>query len=146
MKALISIISIMLFALCACDQNESSPIEGVWKVVAWERFDGDSVIWNMPGNLQGEEILIFAKEHYNWVGRYKLDTSFIDNFGGGTYTLEGNKLEVKIQYYGNPERAGTTIRLLWEIQNDTAVQTWPCDENWELMEGPIGIQKWVRIE
>lgn len=146
MKTLISIGCIVLFLFSGCNQEESSPIEGVWKVVAWERFDGDSVIWSMPGNLQGEEILIFAREHYNWVGRYKLDTAYIDNFGGGTYTLDGNKLEVNLIYYGNPDRAGTTIRLLWDYQNDTVVQTWPCDENWELEQGPVSIQKWVRIE
>jgi hypothetical protein len=145
MKALTSIVSIMLFALCACNQEVSSPIKGAWTVVGWERYSGDSLVWRMPGNLQGDEILIFADKHFNWAGRYKLDTSYIDNFGGGTFILEGKHLIEKILYYGNQDYVGNTIRLMWEIVNDTAVQTWPYDENWELEKDTYSIQKWVEL-
>jgi hypothetical protein len=146
MKTIITICSILILIDAGCSPKKTNPIEGVWKVVGWDRYDGDSLIWSMPGNMQGDEILMFAKEHHLWAGRYKLDTTYWNNFGGSTYTLNGNHLEATILYYGNPDRAGEKLRLLWEYRNDTAYQTWPMDETWNLKDGPYNIQKWVRIE
>ena len=136
----------MLLIGTGCTTDETNQIEGVWKVVGWDMYKGDSLFWSMSSNLHGDEILIYAKEYFNWAGRYSLDTTFWNNFGGGTYTLDGSHMEQTILYYGNPERIGGTVKLLWEYKNDTAVQTWPLDENWNLETGSYSIQKWVRIE
>jgi hypothetical protein len=146
MKSVISLSCIMLFLFYGCCQEKSSHYIGAWKPVTWEKYSGDSIVWKMPGNLQGSEIKIFANEYFNWVGRYKLDTTFFNSFGGGTYTTEGNRLIQNVQYYGNQDRVGTSTRMLWDYQNDTCVQTWPYDENWELDEDTYYIKKWVKLK
>jgi hypothetical protein len=135
----------VLFTFCSCNKKESSSIIGAWRPVSWEKYSSDSIVWSMPGNLKGDEIKIFDDEYFNWVGRYKLDTIFWDNFGGGTYTYEGNKLIQYIQYYGNQNRVGTSTRFIWEYKNDTAIQTWPYDKDWNLEEDSYNIKKWVKL-
>lgn len=145
MKALISFSCIVLITLSACNKKDSSSILGAWRPVLWEKYSGDSLVWSMPGNLQGDEIKIFDDEYFNWVGRYNLDTLYWDNFGGGTYTYEGNKLIQYIHYYGNQNRVGTSTRFIWDYKNDTVIQTWPYDEDWNLDEDSYYIKKWVKL-
>ena len=67
-------------------------------MVSIKSVSGDSVLTTFPGNYTGSEQLIFSKNHFLWVGRYKRDTTSIDNYGGWTFKLEGNKLEENIKY------------------------------------------------
>ena len=140
----LSLIAAMI--TIACTQEKKSPIEGAWKIVSWEHMKGDSIAWTFPGNYTGGEMLVFTKNHFLWVGRYKKDSTYISNYGGGTFKLEGNKLEEKIEYSVDQSMVGSTIRLLWELKNDTATQTWPQDENWNLKKEDYGIQKWIKLE
>jgi hypothetical protein len=146
MKTLIAILMFLILIGPGCTTVNTNQIEGVWKVVGWDMYKADTLFWSMSSNLQGDEILIFAKEYFNWAGRYKLDTTYWNNFGGGTYTLDGNNMEQEILYYGSTARVGQKVRLLWEYKNDTAVQKWPMDENWNLENGSYSIQKWIRLE
>lgn len=42
---------------------------------------------------------------------------------------------------------GSTIRLHWEFKIDTATQTWPYDDIWQVIkERRYTIQKWTRLE
>lgn len=63
-------------------QEGNSLTEGAWQMVSIKSVSGDSVLSTFPGNYTGSEQLIFSKNHFLWVGRYKRDTTFIDNYGG----------------------------------------------------------------
>jgi len=145
-KNLVSGLIISLIIGSCARQELKSPNEGVWKILSWEHFTGDTLAWKMPGDYTGSEMKIASKSNFLWVGRYKKDTTFIDNYGGGTYKIEGIRLEQEILYAGEQSWIGTKARLLWSVKNDTAKQTWPCDENWQINKSDYGIQKWVRVE
>jgi hypothetical protein len=147
MKKIIFLSMIILIIIVNCTQREvKSPYEGVWKVVSWKSMVGDSLTWKFPGTYTGSEISIIAKNHFLWGGRYMRDTTFINNWGGGTYTLDGNRLVHSFLWCVDQSMVGTQRRLLWELKNDTAIYSWPCDENWQLNKDKYYIQKLVRVE
>lgn len=147
MKKIIFLSLIIALIIGSCTQEVKSPIEGVWRIVSWNGMVGDSIVAQLGVTSTGSEMVIYAKNHFLWVGHYKTDTILWDNFGGGTYTLQGNKLEDKIEFSEAKDWIGTTIRLKWEVKNDTATQTWPLDENWNLNKKEYyGVQKWIRLE
>lgn len=146
MKRVILFVLIFCAIIGSCTQEKKSPNEGVWKVVSWERTVGDSISWKLPGNFTGSETKIVSNNHFLWVGRYKRDSTYLDNYGGGTCSLDGNHLEESIQYSASQSDVGSKVKLIWELKNDTATQTWPCDENWQINKNHLNIQKWVRIK
>ena len=141
MKKVIFFGMIVTLVIVSCAQEEKSPIEGNWQVVSWERIRGDTLAFNLPGTITGSEMKIWSKTHFAFVGRYKSDTIFNDNYGGGTYKLDGNKYEESLSY---PSQ--TTVRLLLEIKNDTVITSWPVDENWQVDRSNYNIQKLTRLE
>lgn len=147
MKKITYLSLIIVLIIGSCTQKEiKSPYEGAWKVVSWKAMEGDSLIWVFPGDYTGSEISINTKNNFLWAGRYKRDTTFVDNWGGGTYTLDGNRLEHTFSYCVDKNMVGTKRRLLWELKNDTASYTWPCDENWQVNKGKYYVQKLIRAE
>lgn len=102
--------------------------------------------WIFPGDITGSEITIIAKNHFFWGGTYRKDTTLINNWGGGTYTLDRNRLVHSYLYCVDQSMVGTKRRMLWELKNDTAIYSWSCDENWQLDKNNYYIQKLVRAE
>ena len=93
MKKAIFLGMLIVLIIGSCNKKEvRSPYEGAWKVVSWVYIEGDSIAWEFPKTLTGSEITIISKNHFLWGGRYNRDTTFINNWGGGTYTLNGNQL------------------------------------------------------
>jgi hypothetical protein len=138
---------VIFLIIGSCTKQEvKSPYEGTWKVVSWVSMEGDSLAWKFPGNYTGSEISIIAKNHIMWTGRYQKDTIFIDNWGSGTYTLDGNRLEHAYLYCVDKSMVGTKRKLLVEIKNDTMTYSWPCDENWQIIKDKHYIQKLVKAE
>jgi hypothetical protein len=147
MKAILgSIIAVFLITLLGCAPQKSTPIEGAWHVVSWEQMAGDSLISKFTRDYTGSEMKIWSKNHELFVGRYKKDTVFHDNCGGGTYKLDGNRYEETFLYFPDQKIVGTAQRLLLEIKNDTLIQTWPVDENWQVVKSKYNIQKLTRVE
>ena len=65
--------------------------------------------------------------------------SIMNNYGSGTYKLDGNRYEENLTY-PNPD----TVKLLLEIKNDTITQTWPVDDNGQIIKSNYYIQKLTR--
>ena len=145
MKKVILYGVIISFIIGSCTQEKKSPIEGAWKVISFESIKGNTVTKTFP-NYTGSEILIFSKNHFLWVGNYKKDSTSFNNFGGGTFTLTGNRLEESISYSVFKNMVETKIKLQWELKSDTATQTWPLDANWQISKDNYFIQKWIRVE
>jgi len=143
-KLLISLtISIIVLG---CTQQQNEPMEGAWQVVSWEQGSADSMVSMFPGIVSGSEMKIWSKNHFAFAGQYKNDSTITDNCGGGTYQLNGIHYEETIMYFPDKSVIGTTIKLLLEIRNDTLIQTWPVDENWEIIKSNYNIQKLNRLE
>jgi len=149
MKTTILICGMILLIILGCSQKESNPsnpIEGAWQVVSWQNLAGDSLVWELGVDYIGTEMKIWSKSHFAFSGRYQQDTTFIDNYGGGTYKLDGTHSEENILYFSNQSGVGTTIKLLYDLKNDTLIQTWPVDENWQVDKSNYNIQKLIRLE
>jgi hypothetical protein len=147
MKQIIFLSLIISLIIGSCTQQEiKSSNEGAWKVVSWKSMKGDTVTMEFPGKITGSEMKIISNNNFLWVGRYKSDTTFFDNYGGGTIKIDGNHVEETELYCVDQSAVGSTIRILWEEKNDTATQSWPCDEKWQLKKDNYFIQKWVRIK
>lgn len=149
MKKIIFLGLIISLIVGSCTQQEKkSPIEGPWQVVSWQSIAGDTLQWKLGVDYTGNEIKSWSKSHFLFVGRYerKRDTTFIDNYGGGTYKLHGTHCDESYIYFGVQKMVGTSQRLLLEIKNDTLIQSWPCDENWQIDKSNYNIQKLVRVE
>jgi hypothetical protein len=146
MKKTISLGLTLLIIVASCTQKKSSPMDGAWNLVSWEMKMGDSLVSKYQKDFTGSEMKIWTNNHFAFVGRYKSDTTFIDNCGGGTFKIDGTHYEETILYFPNQNAVGTSIKLLLEIKNDTLIQTWPLDENWQLIKANYNIQKLVRFK
>lgn len=147
MKKIFFILFVSSALLYGCNtQSHSDSIEGAWKVVGFEHRSGDSLLYVLGDENTGNELKIWSKNHFIFVGRYKMDTAFIDNFGSGTYTLNGNHYEENLIDNADRSFAGKKIRLLFERKNDTIIQTWPADENWNINKSNYYVQKLVKAE
>ena len=47
----------------------------------------DTVAWEFPGSSTGSDVVIWSRKHVLSVGRFKMDSTYITNAVGGTYTL-----------------------------------------------------------
>lgn len=142
MKKLIFLGLIVFVTIGSFAQGKKSSIEGAWKLIyaKWASFDQ-----TFPAKVQGSAIKIWTKEHFAFVGQFKIDTAVMDNYGWGTYALDGNKYTENVVLHADKASIGKTIKLILEIRNDTLTQSYPADENWKLPE-KFSIEKYVRVK
>ncbi|MCJ7447977.1 MAG: hypothetical protein MUO72_09800 [Bacteroidales bacterium] len=145
MKKIIFFSLIVLFMIGSCVQEKKSPIEGAWKLIYGNWYFSDTMNYQFPGNLTIDQIKMLSKEYVIWVGQYKMDTVITDNYGVGTYRLDGNKFEENIFYRTNYTPDAAKVKVLLEVRNDTLIQKWPADENWNLPE-KYSTEKYVRLK
>lgn len=142
MKKIIFLSLIISLVVGGCVQEKKSPIEGAWQMVYESNPSGTETF---PAQIKGGQIKTWNDGHYTYVGQYELDTMVIDNYGAGTYKLEGGGFETKRIYARTKDQIGTSGRILWEIRNDTLIQRQPADENWKLPE-KFTTEKYVRLK
>jgi hypothetical protein len=142
MKKLIFLGLIVFVTIGSYAQGKKSSIEGAWKLIygKWTMIDQ-----TFPAKIQGSAIKIWTKEHFAFVGRFKEDTTVMDNYGWGTYTLDGNKYSENIVLHTDKASIGKIINLILEIRNDTLTQSFPAGANWKLPE-KYSTEKYVRLK
>lgn len=147
MKTLLSFLCLAtLLFLGSCNQQNSNPLEGAWQIISGDIYSGGTLQTKMKTADNATEIKIFTKTYYSFTGQVKTDTAVVDVCGAGTYTLDGTHcVETLLYYTPDPNAVGSSTPMLVEIKNDTMIQRWPCDENWEI-GSDYYIQKWVRLE
>lgn len=147
MKKVISFSLIFSFIIAGCNQEKKLPNEGIWKLTygKWYEWNPtDTTIYRFPGNMAIYHIKIFSKGNFTFVGHFSSDTIILDNYGGGTYTLKGDRYEENVLYAGKAI-LNRKIRMIQEIINDTLIQKWPADENWKLAE-KYSIEKYIKLK
>ena len=130
----------------ACTRTKSSPMEGAWKLAYEYEVFGDKSTVIFPGVSKGSEIKMWSGDKFALVGVFIQDSTFTDNYGGGSFTLDGSRYEEMVQYHSAKEYLGQTVKLFLEINNDTLTQIWPVDENGEIIKSHYYIEKWIRME
>jgi hypothetical protein len=138
---------ILSMILGGCTQEKKSPLDGEW-ILAHEYEIANGVTTVLyPGDSEGNEIKIWSGDYWVLLGRFEQDSGFTQNYGGGTYRLDGNRYEEIVQYHSAPQYLDQTVKLWVEFKKDTIIQTWPVDENGEVITtGSYYIEKWARIK
>jgi hypothetical protein len=132
--------------IVSCTPQKSSPLEGTWQFIYGKSVAGDSLVYEFPGNVTGDQIKMWSENHFVFVGKFDFDTTTIDNYGGGTYTLEGDRYEENILYHSSKSSVGQTVKMLLEIRNDTIIQTWPVSDDGETDQSNYNIEKYTRLD
>ena len=147
MKKVIFSTLVIALIIGGCVKEKKSPIEGMWKLTngKWYNWNpNDTLTYQFPGNMAIYQIKIFSQGNITFVGHYSLDTLTHDNYGGGTYTLKGDRYEENLLYAGKAI-FNRKIKMLLDVRNDTLIQKWPADENWKLAEN-YSLEKYVRLK
>jgi hypothetical protein len=145
MKRILFLGLIITVIIGGCTQKSKFP-QGAWQLVSVKQMSGDTIVSEFPGEYTGSDILIFSGQHILSVGRFKRDTTFIDNYVGATYKLDGNRLEETLLYSPNSNMVGKKVKQILEFRNDTLIKTYPYNDNWELIKNGYTIEKLVRLE
>jgi hypothetical protein len=130
----------------AWSQENKSPIDGVYKLAYEYEVKGDHSTMIYPDENQGSELKIWSEGTFTLVGVFVKDTSYTDNFGAGTFTLNGNRYEETVLFHSAPQYMGEVVKLRLEMEGDTITQWWPVDENTEPIKSHYYIEKWVRLQ
>jgi hypothetical protein len=141
----LSCLMITLLILGSTPQKGSS-IEGAWRLVHATVVDSGSVVGEYPGRWMGDDMKMWSRGYFSFVGRMKSDTAFSDSYGGGRYKLDGKHYEEEIQYHMVPALVGKTMKMWMEIRNDTLVQTWPVGENGQIDKKNFREEKYIRLD
>ncbi len=145
---------IRLFGICVfpilmlqgCSEKQISPMEGAWKLSYEYEIRGDETTCIFPGTARGSEIKMWAGNRWSLAGVFIEDSMLTDNYGGGTFTLDGTDYREIVEYHSAPEYLNQTVRLYLEIRGDTLTQIWPVDETGAPVPGHHYMEKWVRME
>lgn len=147
LSLLAGLIISIIFLSCNPNEKQHRKIAGAWSLVYYKSFAKDTVIGRYVGkNVNGSQIKVWSDEHFVFAGRFKVNDRQIDNFGGGTYTLEGSQYIETIDYHTNKQWLGTHPKMLIEIKGDTLMQTWPVNDMWHVDKSNYTIEKYVRLK
>jgi hypothetical protein len=143
MKKTIFLSLIVAMIIGSCTQEKKSSIEGAWQLVYAKNRTMEETF---PAQISGEQVKMFINGHITWVGQFKLptDTSLMYDYGLGTYTLDGNRFTENATIHGQKSAVGSK-KMIMEIRNDTLIQMYPADENFNLEENHH-IMKYVRLK
>ncbi len=146
MKKVIFLSLIITAIIGSCGEQKSTFPQGAWNFVHSDAvYHGDSIVNIFPSQGSGSDVKIWSERNYNYVGRFKFDTTFLDHFGGGTYTLDGNRYIENIIWDYKKDAIGKKVKMLLELRNDTLIQIFPVDENWQRNKDFYYILKYARI-
>jgi hypothetical protein len=146
MKTRIVLCLLLALAIGGCMQEKRGPNEGAWQLISAQHFVNDSLVSNFPGTYSGSDVKMWSENYFVFVGLFKRDTTVINSYGGGAYTLEGKKYIESIQYHTNPGAVGQVVNMTLEVRNDTLIQTWPVDEQGKGLKSEHNIEKYVRMK
>ena len=143
MKKTIFLTLVIALIIGSCAQEKKSTIEGAWQLVYAKNISMEE---SFPAQISGEQVKMFIKGHLTWVGQYKLpaDTAILYDYGLATYTLDGNKFIENVKIHARKSAIGTK-KMIMEIRNDTLIQRWPTDENYNLPE-KYNTFKYIRLD
>ena len=145
MKTVVFYCFILALIIGGCTQQKSSKIEGAWKLVYNKTVYGGELYYVFP-NIDPTEgqIKMWTKDHVSFTGIIKWDSASSDNFGAGTYKLNGNQYEETFLYCSYKPYIGKILKMNIEIKNDTLIQT-SLEKDGKFDKSSYMIEKYVRL-
>ena len=139
MKYVLRFITLILcLTLLGCSSQRKNTLEGTWRLVAGTSKTADSTYDYAKMGYDGMKMI--CDKHFMFVGRYVQNGDTTYNYGGGTFTLEGNNYTEVIMYFPIKAMIGDTLSYEVQVNNDTWIQKGPRkigkykDITWELHE------------
>jgi len=137
----------VLIIISSCSSKEIKLSEvGAWQLYYSKSVSADTIVFEVVGYVTGTDIKVWSGKNFISVGHFKIDTTYQDNYVGGTYKLSGNQYEENILYHVDKKYVGKTIKMILEIKGDTLTQTWPTDQNGQIDKSNYRIEKYVKIK
>jgi len=135
---LIALTLLLCIALLGCAREKMNTLEGTWRLVAGTNKFADTTYDYAKMGYDG--IKMWCGNHFVFVGRVVRNGDTTNNYGGGTFTQEGNTYTEVISYFPVRTMVGDTISFEVQVKNDTLIQKGPLktgkyrDTKWELYE------------
>lgn len=146
MKKTLLLSALFLAIVAGCKQEPVNPVAGAWQLIYAKQVTNDSIIGTFPEDYAGSQVKMWSDNYWMFVGQYKQDTVFTDNYGGGLYTLEGVVYKETIMYHVTKDYVGQTLRMRIVVENDTLSQVWPADENGDIDKANYRSEKYVKVK
>lgn len=146
MKKILIISTSLLLLLAGCNKEPANPVIGAWDLIYARQVINDTTTATFPGNYQGSQVKMWSDNYWMFVGELAQDTITDQNFGGGSYTLEGLVYKETIKYHSNDDYKGQTLRMRIVVKNDTLIQVWPANETGEIDKSNYNTEKYVRVK
>jgi len=145
MKTRILCFVLIAFSLKSFSQQKPIILEGAWKLVQRQAINGDKVETIFPGKDEVDVVKIWSGNRFMGVGRSKSGTTVTDEFGSGTFKLNGTKYEEKIEYLFYKSWESMTIKMSLVLRNDTLILTVPVDDKGQPDNG-AWIEKYIMLD
>lgn len=124
-----------------------NPVIGAWNLVAFKQVSDGSLTYNFPdGNVEGSQIKIWTNGHFCFSGHYVQNGEKMDNYGGGSYIMNGNIYEEHLDYFPLASSVGNTVKLKIEMKGDTLIQTYPVDADGNIDKNNYSVEKYLRLD
>ena len=127
MKILPALLLLLAGGIVACDAKPAKPpLEGTWEMT--------SATWTVEGKevtapsatISLSQLKMYSKGHFLFVGHFKeSDKPARDNYGGGTYTLNGEDYTETILYHTLAGAVGSTLHFKLVVKGSTMTLTGP---------------------
>jgi len=146
-KYIFYLMIILIMSSCGAKNKEvKHPEVGAWQLFYSKYVRADTIVFEILGDVTGTDVKVWSGKYFISVGRFKEDTTYVDNYVGGSYTLNGNNYEEHIQYHVNKKYVGKTVKMIMEFKGDTLIQTWPVDKNGQIDSKNYVREKYVKIK
>ena len=117
----IFLVFVFLLSCTTIAQEKKNPIEGTWEMVSSKWSDPDTTnLW--PVTDYDRQIKKISRTHFVWISQ---DTSRegVYGFGGGKYTLDGDKYTEHIEIFYDPTWIGKSLTFTMKVEGDTLIQS-----------------------
>jgi len=140
-------ILIVIGIILLCSSCSGKYPEGGWQLVRSESVENGKTTVNYPGKMVGSEFKIWSDRHFMFVGRWKQDSTVTDNYGYGSYTLDGTAYEETVLYHFMQSYQGKKIKMTLELKGDTMIQVYhPLDIEGGETSNVSSVEKYVRLK
>jgi hypothetical protein len=144
MKKIIAVTAIILFAFSSCNTPKKGPIEGTWKLIYMQSASGGTSYEFKQGD-NFKDYKIFGKQHFFFIGKFKMADSTVYNSGGGTYVYDkGVDTESIEMHQLAPGSIGKTEVFDIKLKGDTLIQSTPGREKGSDKDGLY--EMYLRVE
>ena len=112
---------VFVFSSSTFAQDKKNPIEGTWEMISGKLSTPDTT-YLFPITDHDQQIKMISRTHFVWISQ---DTSRKDvyGFGGGKYTLDGDKYTEHIEIFYDPIWIGKSITFTMKVEGDTLIQS-----------------------